>query len=565
MFHKHYSANMQRFSAIPLRHAVKLVRNASTVAKVAQTKVNTAKLQTKERQDAIVSNINTYYPSMSALPGNVAAYKNVSIGNFLESYVNASEPLDTDLPGVPLLLNGRIANIRTAGKKMCFIDLINSQTGQQIQVIVNYNKLHEEMKPEQLQYISAMGFLRKNDFIQVRGHPGVSENAQKTVSLKCTEVPIVLAPIQQPLPNGLVNNTKINKNRVIDYQVNGVNDLVMRSKVITMIRQFLLDKNYMEVETPMLSSKSNGANAMPFQTKLNFNDTALELRIAPELWLKRLIISGLDGVFEIGKVFRNEGVDSTHNPEFTIMECYQTYMTMEDLITFSEELFRYILTRLINYTNQGAVKELYDVLAANEWRFKRVEFLPTLSKEIGVDLANVDLNGVDSLMKIVPESVKRELFTSVELAKPSEHLSPQKILDKVCGKYIEDIHCQSLLPTIIYHHPVVMSPLSKINSHNSDITQRFEIFIQGQEYINAYEEENCPQIQLQKFEAQNKYKKSDSESLNVDYQYVETMKSGMPPTGGLGLGVDRLCMLLLGKTRIEQVLAFGSLDDVNAQ
>lgn len=321
----------------------------------------------------------------------------------------------------------------------------------------------------------------------------------------------------------------------------------------------------MEVETPMLSSKSNGANAMPFQTKLNFNDTALELRIAPELWLKRLIISGLDGVFEIGKVFRNEGVDSTHNPEFTIMECYQTYMTMEDLITFSEELFRYILTRLINNTNQGAVKELYDVLAANEWRFKRAEFLPTLSKEIGVDLANVDLNGVDSLMKIVPESVKRELFTSVELAKPSEHLSPQKILDKVCGKYIEDIHCQSLLPTIIYHHPVVMSPLSKINSHNSDITQRFEIFIQGQEYINAYEEENCPQIQLQKFEAQNKYKKSDSESLNVDYQYVETMKSGMPPTGGLGLGVDRLCMLLLGKTRIEQVLAFGSLDDVNAQ
>ncbi|GMM53843.1 lysine--tRNA ligase [Maudiozyma humilis] len=556
---------MYRVPAVSFSRSIRLAHNAATAAKAAQTKVSTAKLQTKERQEAIVSNISKFYPSMSALPGNPSAYKRISIGQFLETYAAGPQVLQSDLPDVPILLNGRIANIRTAGKKMCFIDLVNSETGQKVQVIVNYNKLHEAMRPEQQQYISDVGFLRKGDYIQVRGHPGVSENAQRTVSLKCKEVPIMLSPIQQPLPNGLVDNTKINKNRVLDYQVNGVRDLVLRSQVIALTRQFLTEQRYMEVETPMLSSKSNGANAMPFQTKLNFNDTALELRISPELWLKRLIISGLDRVFEIGKVFRNEGVDSTHNPEFTMMECYQTYMTMEDLILFSENLFKFILTHMVQHTGEGPVRELYNVLAANDWKFKRVEFLPALSEGMNVDFSKVNLTNVDSLMAVIPDSIKQELFSGLELSAPNQHLSPQKVLDKLCGKYIEDVHCQSLLPTIILHHPVVMSPLSKVNSDDSTITQRFEVFINGQEYINAYEEENCPQVQLEKFEAQNKYKESDNESLNVDYQYVETMKSGMPPTGGLGLGIDRLCMLLLGKTRIEQVLAFGSLDDVNAQ
>lgn len=539
------------------------------------TKVNAAKLQNKERLDKIVNDVTNYYPSMSTLQNmrnkvDSHNYKPVDIGKFVSDYVDMK--LDKDIPDTKLMINGRIETIRTAGKKMCFIDLKDTETNQTIQLIINYNKLSSgtNLNLSENEFIEKISFLRKNDYIQVLGYPGVSENKKRTISLKCTSIPILLSPIQVPLPNALSNDTKINKNRVLNYQVNGIQTMVLRSHIINAIRSFYLKKNFIEVETPILSNSANGANALPFVTKLNYTNQDLRLRIAPELWLKRLIIGGLNQIFEIGKVFRNESVDSTHNPEFTMLESYQRYQSMNDLIYLAQNLFKHIIETMIpimESTNvqHDTIKELHKLLQDNNWKFTQIEFLPTLSKEMNVDFNKINLSDCMELMSIIPVDIQRKLFTSLELKSPETQLSPQRILDKLCGNYIESNYCQGLLPTIILHHPVVMSPLSKINAEDERISQRFEVFIKGKEYINAYEEENCPQLQLEKFQKQHDFKENDKESLDIDYQYVETMKSGMPPTGGLGLGIDRLCMLLLEKTRIEQVLSFGSLDDVNIQ
>ncbi|KAG0658477.1 hypothetical protein C6P45_002180 [Maudiozyma exigua] len=540
------------------------------------TKINAVKLQNKERLDKIVNNVTSHYPSMSSIQmvqsdsSNTNVNKSINIDKFISAYVDRK--LDKDLPDIGLMMNGRIETIRTAGKKMCFIDLKDTQDNQIVQLIINYNKLsNKENSPlTEKEFIDRISFLRKNDYIQVLGYPGVSENKKRTISLKCTSIPILLSPIQVPLPNSLSNDIKINKNRVLNYQVNGIQTMVLRSHIINSIRSFFLRKNFIEVETPILSNSANGANALPFVTKLNYNNQNLQLRIAPELWLKRLIIGGLNQIFEIGKVFRNESVDSTHNPEFTMLECYQRYLSMNDLIDLAQTLFKHIIKTMIpiiegtNIQND-TIHELRRLLQENDWKFNQIEFLPTLSKEMNVHFDKVDLSDCTQLMSVIPLEVQKELFTSLELKSPQTQLSPQRILDKLCGKYIESNYCQGLLPTIILHHPVVMSPLAKINTENDLISQRFEVFIKGKEYINAYEEENCPQLQLKKFQKQHEFKENDKESLDIDYQYVETMKSGMPPTGGMGLGIDRLCMLLLEKNRIEQVLPFGSLDDVNIQ
>ncbi|SMN18642.1 similar to Saccharomyces cerevisiae YNL073W MSK1 Mitochondrial lysine-tRNA synthetase [Maudiozyma saulgeensis] len=540
-------------------------------------KINTKKLQTQERVTIIENDLNKYYPSMSLLNNSlkeINSITNYTIEQFIDTYVN--NKLDHDESDILLKINGRIKNVRIAGKKMCFIDLIDTQTNKSLQIIINFNKLNMDCndtnkKISSNEFIETISFLKKNDYIQVIGNPGVSENIQRTVSLKCIRLPIILSPIQVSLPNALQDNVKINKNRVLDYQVNGITTIMKRSQLINLIRKFLLTKQFIEVETPILSEKANGASALPFITKLNFSDSNLQLRIAPELWLKRLIIGGFDKIFEIGKVFRNESVDATHNPEFTMLELYQRYLSMDQLILLAQDMFKFVLKGMINpeislsHNNNETIYQLYQQLQDNDWKFKKIEFLPTLSKEMGVDFNKIDLSRTQPLMDIIPFEVKQEIFNSIELQEPDLHLSPQRILDKLCGKYIESRYCQTLLPTIIMHHPTVMSPLAKINSLDNKVSQRFEVFINGKEYINAYEEENCPQLQLQKFKQQHDFKNNDKESLEVDYEYVEAMKSGMPPTGGLGLGIDRLCMLLLDKSRIEQVLSFGSLDDVNIQ
>lgn len=226
---------------------------------------------------------------------------------------------------------------------------------------------------------------------------------------------------------------------------------------------------------------------------------------------------------------------------------------MEQLIEMSESLVKYVCEGI----DTPKSKELLQHLEKNEWKFKRLEFLPTLYTQTNIDFSTVDLNDADGI---------KNLLLKHDIHIPSNCQSTQQILNELCGRYVES-QCNTLLPTVIYHHPTILSPLAKSDPEHPQVTKRFEIFIKGKEYINAYEEENCPDLQLRKFaqqsEARDKF--NDAEMMGIDLPYVQAMKYGMPPIGGFGLGIDRLCMLLTDSQRIEQVLSFGTLDDVNRQ
>ena len=550
--------------------------NSHAPLKSKQITINPGKLDFTKRNEVVLQNLNDYYPSLSTIPNNKHSYITINAFKLKFSKIN------TDLPDEKLLINGRVKNLRYSGKKICFIDLVTNHK-EQLQLIINYNIiLGSDSNPiDENVFTTFINFLKIGDYIQSYGYPGRSQSRQKTLSLKCNQMPRILSVAQLPLPPKLIDHHKIKNNRVVDYQVNGISTVLLRSFIVKQIRLFLDNQNFVEVETPILSRKANGALAKPFETKLSQiskeqkiqGQDQLQLRIAPELWLKRLVIGGIERVYEIGKVFRNEGIDQTHNPEFSTLEFYQSYASMESLIKQSEELFKFLI---VNLRNSGLLKEgspsynivneLFEILSANDFKFKRIEFLPTLTKEVNneIDFSNIDLSNPDILLNSIPHDIKQSLFPS---ANQDMGLSSQQILNKLCSHYIESKHCNSLLPTLIYHHPTVMSPLAKTNSLNESTTKRFEIFINGKEYINAYEEENCPQYQLSKFLAQKDANETynDLEALSVDNEYVDSMKWGMPPIGGLGLGIDRLCMLLLNKTRIEEVLSFGCVDDVNRQ
>ncbi|EDO16696.1 hypothetical protein Kpol_1003p1 [Vanderwaltozyma polyspora DSM 70294] len=533
-----------------------------------------------KRNDSILKNLNLFYPSMTDINNNTnnsnIGIKAKSINQFQLDYSNINEDSTNDIVSI----NGRIKNIRYSGKKICFIDLYDSNRNDQVlQLIINFNiisKFNQNNLTNEI-FTKNINLYKVGDYIHSIGYPGLSQSHQKNLSLKCNQLPKFLSTAQLPLPPKLADHNKIKNNRVVDYQVNGVSSLILRSFIIKQIRSFLDIQNFIEVETPILSNKSNGAHATPFETKLSSMkhdplQSNLFLRISPELWLKRLIVSGLDRVYEIGKVFRNEGIDQTHNPEFTTLEFYQSYASLEDLINQSQDLFKFILlnlndSKLIHGDAKEVTSKLINELSNNNWKFNRVDFLPTLTKEInnGIDYTKFDLNDSISLLNSIPSDARNKILPAS--SEEGFKISSQQILDKLSSYYIESRYCNSLLPTLIYHHPTVMSPLAKSNPANPIISKRFELYINGKEYINAYEEENCPQEQEQKFLNQKFVNENfnDTEALSIDSQYIEAMKWGMPPIGGLGLGIDRLCMLLLNKQRIDEVLSFGCIDAVNRQ
>ena len=496
-------------------------------------------LEYRTRNAEISKNLTKWYPSLSNIPKPT-----IDVSRFIKEY----DGLKVDDRSTTHTLRGKITNMRFSGKKIGFINLLNDEKS--LQVIVNLSNLPMSVG----EFQAHMRKFKIGDHIQVTGFPGVSQK-QGTLSLKVNSELKMLSPAQIPIPPKLLDSSKRNSNKTLDYLVNGTEAIYIRHLVTKRIREWLYKQEFIEVETPIISSKSNGANAKPFITHCTAIDKEqpFELRIAPELWLKRLCIGGMNKIFEIGKVFRNEGIDSTHNPEFTTLEFYQCYINMEQLIEMSESLLIYVCQGI----DKPKAQELLDQIKANNGKFKRLEFLPTLTQKTGIDFDNMDLNNAELL---------KEKLRKANISISESSVSPQQILDELCGKYIES-QCDTLLPTIIYHHPTVLSPLAKTDSNNVQITKRFEIFINRKEYMNAYEEENCPDLQLEKFTNQlvSKTQFKDDEMMAVDLPYVQAMKYGMPPIGGFGLGIDRLCMLLADTQRIEEVLSFGTLDDVNRQ
>ncbi len=329
--------------------------------------------------------------------------------------------------------------------------------------------------------------------------------------------------------------------------------LRLRSHIIGHLRKFLTCDGFVEVQTPLIADKASGAIAKAFTTvATEFSEKQLALRIAPEIWLKRLVIGGFDRVFEIGPSFRNEGLDATHNPEFTTCEFYKAYADLEDLIAMTENMFSG-LAELFTSLQGGGLRALPELdVTPFTIQFKRISFILAIEEGLGEKLPDL---GAPS-----PEEVVISIFKKHSLPLPISTTLP-RLLDKLSTLYIEP-HCNS--PTFITQHPSCMAPLSKSYidaSTNQTVSARAELFVQHREIANMYEEENSPFEQRKKFEMQIKWRDGENEG-GVDESYLEALEWGLPPTGGWGCGVDRLVMLFSGAKRIGDVLMFGSLRNV---
>ncbi len=361
-----------------------------------------------------------------------------------------------------------------------------------------------------------------------------------------TEEITLLAKCLKPLPekfHGLTDMDLRYRQRYLDMVVNPeVRDTFRkRSQIISAIRTFLESRGFMEVETPVLHTQAGGAAARPFITHHNTLDIDMYLRIALELHLKRLIVGGFDRVYEIGRVFRNEGMDTKHNPEFTMLELYQAFTDFHGMMDITEDMFRYV-ARAVNGT---AIVQYGDVTIDLEKPFERLSMVEAVRKYSGVDF-----DQIHSLEEARAVADERKIHYEQRHQKGD-------ILNLFFDEYVEEHLVQ---PTFIYGHPVEISPLAKKMPSNPAYTERFEVFILGREHGNAFSELNDPIDQRQRFEAQAALKaQGDEEAQGVDEDFLNALEIGMPPTGGLGVGVDRLVMLITGAQSIRDVLLFPTM------
>ena len=322
---------------------------------------------------------------------------------------------------------------------------------------------------------------------------------------------------------------------IVNPQVKEV--FVKRTKMLNAIREFFNSKGYLEVETPVLQAIPGGASARPFITHFNALDVEMYMRIATELYLKRLIVGGFEGVYEIGKNFRNEGMDRTHNPEFTCMEIYVAYKDYLWMMDFTEEMIERAALA-INGTTKAVIGE-------NEVDFKRpyrrVRMADAIKEHTGFDIEGMS---------------EEELYDAcVKMGIPVDKtMGKGKLIDEIFGEKCEGHYIQ---PTFIYDYPKEMSPLTKKHRRNPGLTERFELFVNGKELANAYSELNDPIDQLERFQDQLKLQeRGDDEAMYIDYDFVRALEYGMPPTSGMGIGIDRLCMFLTNSPSIQDVLLF---------
>ena len=344
--------------------------------------------------------------------------------------------------------------------------------------------------------------------------------------------------------HGLSDVETIYRKRYLDLISNreSFDRFVTRSKIISEIRRYLDAQGFLEVETPVLHNEAGGAAAKPFITHHNAQNIDMVLRIALELHLKRLIVGGMERVYEIGRIFRNEGMDATHNPEFTMIEVYQAYADFHDIMDLTEGIIQHAAKAV---KGDGPVNYQGTEIKINE-PFKRVHMVDAIKEITGVDFWQ-DMTFEEAV------ALANEKHVPVE----KHYTEVGQIINAFFEEFVEETLTQ---PTFVYGHPVAVSPLAKKNPEDPRFTDRFELFIMTKEYANAFTELNDPIDQLQRFEAQARAKElGDDEATGIDYDYVEALEYGMPPTGGLGIGIDRLVMLLTNVTTIRDVLLFPTM------
>ena len=385
------------------------------------------------------------------------------------------------------------------------------------------------------------------DLLSVTGE--VFKTKTGEISIHATDV-VLLSKSLQILPekfHGLTDTDIRYRQRYVDLIMNQdvKETFIKRSKILREIRNFLADRDFMEVETPMLVANAGGAAARPFETHYNALDEDVKLRISLELYLKRLIVGGLERVFEIGRVFRNEGVDTRHKPDFTLMELYQAYTDYEGMMELTESMYRYLAEKVC-----GSAVITYNGIEIDLSKpFERITMIDAVKK-----YANIDFNEI----KTDEESKKLADEHHIEY---EAHHKKGDIISLFFEEFCEDKLVQ---PTFVMDHPIEISPLTKKKPDNPELVERFELFINGWEMCNAYSELNDPIDQRERFKAQEEaFAAGDEEANHTDEDFLNALSIGMPPTGGIGYGIDRLVMLLTDSPAIRDVILFPTLKSLD--
>lgn len=455
------------------------------------------------------------------------------------------EKVGDDAEALKAALSGKRIHVSIAGRMMSrrdmgkanFID-VRDASGR-LQVYVRKNEIGDENFVE----------FKKWDIGDIVGVEGyVFRTMKGEVSVHCEKITL-LSKSLLPLPekwHGLKDQDTRYRQRYVDLIVNPdvADTFRKRSKIISLIRRYLDDLGFMEVETPMLVSNAGGAAARPFETHYNALDEDVKLRISLELYLKRLIVGGLERVYEIGRVFRNEGVDARHNPEFTLMELYQAYTDYHGMMELTENMFRHLANEVC-----GSSVITYGENEIDLGRpFERLTMTEAVKKYSGVDF-----DGIKTLEEA--RAIAKEKHVQFE-----ERHGKGDILNLFFDEFVEEHLIQ---PTFIMDHPIEISPLTKKKPENPEQVERFELYINGWEICNAYSELNDPIDQRERFIAQEEQlRKGDDEANHTDEDFLRALEIGMPPTGGIGYGIDRLVMLLTNSPAIRDVLLFPTMKTI---
>lgn len=448
------------------------------------------------------------------------------------------------------VLSGRVISKRLASNKLYFYTIEDGSGQNTLQVMAT------EKDYTASNFSTVNDLIKRGDIIGVTGIPAKSMKGELSIIPHSIEL---LSPCLHQIPHytlaSLEDQETRYRNRSLDFLVNKELHKIfqVRSRVMSAFRTFFTQRGYLEVETPILSAQSGGAAAKPFLTHMDAMDMDLKLRIAPELYLKQLVIGGMERVFEIGRIFRNEGIDATHNPEFTSCESYEAYADYEDMMNMTEELMRFVARQVTGSEKIRIGETEIDF----EKPFRRISYIDGIEEAIGEKLPDPSDGQCVSKLQVICQEHRVQVNANEQYAKSYGYL-----IDKLLSNLVEQ---KCIQPTFITNYPIELSPLARNHRSRPGLTERFELFVNGKELCNAYTELNDPREQRRRFADQVRQKiDGDEEAHEMDENFCKALELGLPPTGGWGCGIDRLVMMLTGQHNIRDVLLFPMMKPLNS-